>query len=214
MNIADFIKKAPFKTFEKGKILLQEGDSPKKIFAIQDGFVKVAALNENGSQQLLWIAGPCDMVPIELLFTPQGMVRFFYTAYTDIAAYEIDKTEFLEFAKSDHTLMSEIAHAMSGHYDDLLGRVHSIEQTVVRDKIMYTLYSLAKRFSAEDSVDLFSLGLRLTHQDIADMVGATRETASIELQKLRRKRLIVYNRNKLVIHIHKLSPLIVGAESV
>lgn len=210
MNAADFIKKSPFKTFEKGEILLQEGNSPKKLFALQHGFVKVSALSENGSQQLLWIAGCSDIVPTELLFSPQGAVRFFYTAYTDVAAYEIDKVEFLELAKSDHMLMSEIAHAMSDHYDDLLGRVHSVEQTVVRDKIMHTLYNLAKRFSAEDSVDLFSLGLKLTHQDIADMVGATRETVSIELQKLRRKRYIIYNRSKLVIHASKIEPLVLS----
>lgn len=211
MSIADFIKKSPFKTFAKGELLLQEGDCPKKLFAVQDGFVKVTALDDNGGESLLWIAGKYDMVPTELLFSPQGAIKFFYTAYTDVAVYEIDKAEFLDFAKNDHSLMSEIAYSMSSHYDDLLGRVCSIEQTVVRDKIMHTLYNLAKRFSAEDSVDLFSLGLKLTHQDIADMVGATRETASIELQKLRRKRLIIYNRSKLIVHTERLAPFVAGA---
>jgi CRP/FNR family transcriptional regulator len=102
----------------------------------------------------------------------------------------------------------EIAVAMSGHYDDLLHRLNSLEQTSIRGRLIHTLHYLATRFSAENAVDLFTLDLRLTHQDIAEMIGATRETTSVELQKLRLDDLISYDRSSFIVHVDRLSELL------
>jgi CRP/FNR family transcriptional regulator, anaerobic regulatory protein len=204
----EFIKSSPLQAYKKGEILIRENETPDNLLAIQRGFVKVTALSDDGTERLLWIAGRLDVVPSEALFSRGRAVRFFYTAYTDVAAYSVDKERFLDLARSNLTVMSEIAYAMSGHYDDLLGRVHSIEQSAVRGKVIHTLHGLARRFSVDDNVDLYTLGLKLTHQDIADMVGATRETVSLELQKLRREGYIKYGQNKFTVCVTKLEPLI------
>lgn len=193
--------------YKKGETLIAENETPSKLLAIQSGFVKVSALSEDGVERLLWIAGRLDMVPTEALFSRTKAVRFFYTAYTDVVVYAVDKEQFLKLARSNLHVMSEIAYAMGNHYDDLLGRVHSIEQSAVRGKIAHTLHGLARRFSAEDSVDLCELGLKLTHQDIADMVGATRETVSLELQKLRQEGYIKYGRGRFTVYAIKLEDI-------
>jgi CRP/FNR family transcriptional regulator len=208
-SFVEFIKKSPFKRFDKGEILLNEGDEPTKLFAIKQGYVKITALNNSGTQQLIWIAGSRDVVPTELIFSLGGAVRFFYTACTDLVAYEVDKAVFLESAYTNKDLMGEVAKTMGGYHDRLLRRIHATGQPIIRDKLVHTLYDLASQLDhTNNSVDLVSFGLRLTHQDLADMVGATRETVSIELHKLRLKRLISYNRRKFVVHTKKLAPLI------
>lgn len=204
VNPAEFIKSAPLRIFKKGEMLIGEGEIPASLFAVQDGFVKVSAVSEEGVERLLWIAGRLDIVPTEALFSRSKAVRFFYMAHTDVSVYVVNKEEFLNLARTNLQVMTEVAYAMSSHYDDLLGRIHSIEQSAVRSKIVHTLYDLGRRFSVDDQVDLCSLGLRLTHQDIADMVGATRETVSLELKKLRADGYIKYGRSKFIVHIPKL----------
>ena len=49
--------------------------------------------------------------------------------------------------------------------------------------------------------------LRLSHQDIAEMVGITRETAAVELHKLKRKGYIAYQRFTYYVDIAKLQKL-------
>lgn len=205
MTPIDYIKQFPVKTFEKGSILITEHVPTPEIYAIAQGFIKVSASDDTGSQKLLWIAGRYDIVPAELLFSKYAPSGFLYTALSDITAYAIPKQDFLAHAESDLAFMSEIARGMSMHYDDLLYRLRSVEQTKAQHKIALTLLHLGNRFSAESSVNFHDLGLELTHQDIADMVGMTRETTSLELGKLRKQKYIDYNRGKLTLYMEKLA---------
>lgn len=193
MNIIDYVRQFPSRPFHKGELFMSEGDVSDTVLAISQGYAKVTALDNEGNERLLWIAGRYDIIPTELFFSPLQPLRFFYTALSDGTAYTLPKQTLLAHVKTDLGMMTEIATSMSAHYDDLLGRLYSIEKATVREKLLSTLHYIAARFSADDTVDLYQLGLRLTHQDLADMIGSTRETTSLELQKLRRDGIISYD---------------------
>jgi CRP/FNR family transcriptional regulator len=201
MDIVDYVKNCPIKRLAKGEVVLSEGDVSDTLYALRSGFIKVTSLDDEGNERMLWIAGRYDIVPTERLFSRHSPLQFFYTALADSEVYQINKADFLSNAKSDVTLMSEIATSMSSHYDDLLSRVNSIGQTSVQEKLYATLQYVAKRFSAEQSVDLYKLGLHLTHKDLAEMIGSTRETTSLELQKLRQSGYIDYSRDHFIVHV-------------
>lgn len=184
---------------------MSEGDAPDNLLAIQDGFIKVTSLDDEGNERLLWIAGRHDIVPTEHLFSLDTPLDFFYTALSDGTAHDINKVRLLDYAKTNSSFMAEIAAMMSSHYDDLLQRINSIEQASVRDKLIATLRYLALRFGTGDHVDLYKLGLELTQQDFAEMIGSTRETTSVELHKLRRDGLVNYNRAGFIINLNKCS---------
>jgi len=206
MNAVDFIKQFPLKEFKKNELLLRPDESSSPIMALQTGYVKVSSYSDH--ENILWIAGRYDIAPTEQLFTTQRGLRYFYTAMTDGTAYVIDKKQFLDFAKQNHDLMSEIAGNMSTHYDDLLRRVDSIERMSVATKIMSTLLYLAERFNAGEDVDFYALGLPLTHSEIAAMIGSTRETTSLEMMKLKQKGLVSYDRTTFIVHVAKMKQLV------
>jgi CRP-like cAMP-binding protein len=203
MDTVEFVKQFPLRSFSKGEIVMCEGDVLDKLLSIQTGFIKVTSLDEAGVEHLLWIAGYGDIVPSERLFSSRNSLAFFYTALTDCTAHVINKREFLEHTRSNLSLMTDVATTMSAHYDDLLLRIDSIGQSSVHEKLLATLRYLAERFSANSVVDLHKLGLNLTHQDIADMIGSTRETTSLELQRLRQEGYISYNRAHFIIYLDK-----------
>lgn len=198
----------PVKEFDKGETLFNEGAEITKCFVVKKGYVKVVSFNENGVPQVLWIAGSGDIVPAENFFVAKTATHFFYIALTNVAVYEVDKHILIADAKEDSDVMAGIARTLANYSDTLLARLHAVEQPNVRIKILYSLYDLATRLSAKDKVDLYALGLTLTHQDIADMVGASRETTSLELMKLRSQKLLTYNRQELTVHVKKIAALI------
>ena len=205
MEIIDYIKKYPLREFRKGDILLSEGQQSARLFALVHGYIKVTSIHDDGSEKLLWIEGRYDIAPTEKLFSLSGELSFFYTALSDGSYYDIDKSEFIAKAKADPAFMAEVANSMSDHYDDLLKRVDSIGQTSIREKLVATLRYIAERFSASDQVDLFELGLKLTHSDIAAMIGSTRETTSLELHALKDAGLIDYDRTKFIVNLSKMT---------
>lgn len=118
--------------------------------------------------------------------------------------YCIKKSEFLDHAKKNADVMFQIARGLSEHYDDMLGRINAVEQSDLRSKILYVLHNLCERLDGSSVVQLDDLGLHVTHQDIADMIGSTRESASIELKKLRDQKLIDYTRSSFTIYFDKI----------
>lgn len=204
MNSVDYIKQFPLRHFRRGTVLLQRGDPRQFLMAIREGYVKVTSISDAGIERLLWVAGRYDLVPLEQLFARSTDTHYFYTALTDGSYYEVDYTNFLQTAQSDPTFMQEIARGMSEHYDDFLQRIDAIDGLTVRERLIRTLHYIAQRFSAGESVDLRAEGLGVTHQDIAAMIGSTRETTSLELAALRREGLVTYDRRCFIIHADKL----------
>lgn len=204
MDVIDYVKNCPTHLFSKGETIIGEGAVSNTLLAIRTGFVKVTSIDTQGNERMLWIAGRYDIVPTERLFSLHSPLHFFYTALSDCEVYEINKADFLQKAKADLSLITEIASSMSEHYDDLLSRINSAGQASVREKLVATLRYVAERFSADRSVDLYEIGLHLTHKDLAEMIGATRETTSLELQKLKQAGYIDYSRTHFIVHVDKI----------
>lgn len=200
MDNIDFVKAFPLRSFRKGEVLLSEGDATDTLLAVRTGYVKVSAIDNDGVQQLLWIAGRYDVVPIERMFSTRSNLRYFYTALSDGTAYQVDKQTFLTKAVDSPALMTEIARGMSQHYDELLERLQGAGRLTVRERLIAVLRYISQHFSNETTVDLYALGLRLTHQDLADMIGTTRETVSLTLGQLQKDRLVDYSRDHFTIN--------------
>lgn len=207
-DFVEALKRFPLRTFQKGETILQAGQPAHTLYAIRRGYAKVDSLSANGTQQLIWIASRYDMIPTESLFRQRGELLFFYTAMTDVEAYEIPKKTFLEMCDQNPSLVHETARALGEHYDDLLVRLRAVEQSNIHDKLIYTLHYIATRFSGEAVVRLSDCGLHFTHQDIAHMISATRETTAVELKRLKDVGLIDYSRTDFTIFVTKLEELL------
>lgn len=204
----DFMKSFPVRAFSKGESLPVTAWEKTTLYAIQTGFVKVSSYDSSGNQQFIFLKGRLDIVPSERLFSSRVSDDYFYEALTDVTAYEIEKAVFLKFAKENLLVMTEIARSMSSHYDDLLLRLRATEQTTIRSKLIHTLYQLATKLSSEQRVELHKLGLQLTHNDIAQLIGSTRETTTLELRKLKNERVIDYSRTEFTVDIEKIGELL------
>ena len=204
MDNIDFVKAFPLRPFKKGEVLLSEGDAAHRLLAVQTGYIKVSAIEADGSQQLLWIAGRYDVVPVERMFSSRTNLRYFYTALSDGTAYHVDKQTFLDKAADSPALMAEVARGISQHYDELLERLQGAGHLTVRDRLVAVLRYVTEHFSSDVNVDLYELGLRLTHQDLASMIGTTRETVSLALGQLMHDGIVDYSRDHFRVHTDQL----------
>jgi CRP/FNR family cyclic AMP-dependent transcriptional regulator len=73
----------------------------------------------------------------------------------------------------------------------------------VRARLAGILFKLARSFGRRDRQGLV-ITARITHQDLADYIGASRETVSLTLAEMRRKKLIRMNVRRFVVPDLKL----------
>jgi CRP-like cAMP-binding protein len=204
MDIVTYIQRFPIREFRRGELLLQKGDPATELMAIREGFIKVTSISAAGIERLIWIAGRYDIAPTEQLFSKHSEARFFYTALTDGYYYAVDKKQLLAAANEEPAIMSEIAKNMSLHYDDFLQRIDAADSATVKERLIRTLCYLAERLDASSVVDLYSHGLKLSHKELSEMIGSSRETTSLMLAELRKDELIEYSRQKLTVYTDKL----------
>lgn len=206
MDIIDFVKAFPMRKFTKDELLLASGDPSDTFFAVRDGFIKATTTDDSGRKRLLWVAGRYDIIPLERFFTHK-ILQYDYVGHGEGSAYVIQKKDLHRLIKERPQIAVEIAHGLSEHFDDVSERLSAVGQADVRSKLLHMLYNLAVKFSSADLVELHAVGLNLTHQDLADMVGASREVVSVELNKARKAGYINYSRSTFSIDVAKIRDL-------
>lgn len=186
-------------TFDKDELLLASGDESDTFFAIREGFIKVTSTEESGRQRLLWIAGRYDITPLERFFTRRTL-QYDYVGFGPGSAYVIAKQDLHDALVSSPSMAVDIARGLSEHFDDVSERLSAIGQADVRRKLLHIAYGLATKFSSAEIVPMHELGLKLTHQDLADMIGASREVVSVELSKARTEGFVDYSRSTFTVN--------------
>lgn len=209
-EIATFVQSQPTKKFAKDSILVYQGEVPRAMYAIRSGFVKIYDLSSDGNEQMIGLAGKYDFIPSELLFSKDTAAQFFYAAFTPVEVYVVNKTDLSERIRSDTEALYAIVQTVSAKYHGLRHHLTAVQKPKAREKVVYVLYFLALYFVVGEQAQQMQPGQRvreslqkvaipLTQQDIANLVGITRETAAHELKQLKNEGFITYNKSAFFI---------------
>jgi len=168
------------KSFAKNAILVSEGDPSDLFYLILKGQVKVFVSDEKGKEVLLNIQGPGEHF---------GEIAIIDAAPRSASVMTIGPCQIAVVSKQgfERCLIEHPELAMS-LIRNLVKRIRSLTDQVkglalldVYGRIAQTLTSLSKEHNGQ-----MVIAQRLTHQDIANMVGASREMVSRILKDLSR----------------------------
>ncbi|HEY6934621.1 MAG TPA: Crp/Fnr family transcriptional regulator [Marmoricola sp.] len=160
----------------RGEVLFHEGDSGDKLYIVTDGKIKLGRTSSDGRENLLAIMGPGQMFGELSLFDP-GPRSATVTAITD--------TSFLSLSHEDMMRWLDGRPAVAlGLLSQLAGRLRRSNDVVadlvfsdVPGRVAKQLLELADRFgrTADDGVHVHH---DLTQEELAQLVGASRETVN------------------------------------
>jgi CRP/FNR family cyclic AMP-dependent transcriptional regulator len=206
-ELAAFVRSQPVKKFTKDCILTYQGELPTALYAIRSGYVKIYDISSDGNEQFLGLAGKHDFIPSEILFSNLRAAQFFYAAYTPVEVYKVDRVEFVDRVRRDAEALYKIVETITEKYHNQMHHLTAVQKPKAREKIIYVLHFLATHFMEGTSVAANQVPLPLTQQDIANLVGVTRETAAHELKALKNEGYIEYSKTAFYID-DKLANLI------
>jgi CRP/FNR family transcriptional regulator len=204
-EVIRFVRSQPQRLFKKGEILVYQGDEPEALYGIISGFVKAHDVSKDGIEQFIWLAKHRDVIPLEWLFALTKKSPFFYTAFTDVTAYMIDKQQFLDVIKDKSDALLVIAEAISTKYSHIAQHLNAAQKPRAREKLMHLLNFIAMRFTQADPDGMERVEVPFTHQDIASLLGLTRETTTLALHRLKDEGYVSYDKNRFYIDRKKLS---------
>ncbi len=193
--------------YAKKRTILFQGEIPRGAMILEAGLVKVYGITTGGDQRTVTLLSAGDIFPVECVFDKSRVSLYYYEALTDCTVLSMPKLEFLSALQKNDELREQVFQSYMAHYTSATMHIYALEHSHAQEKLVYILQYLVARFGEKQSDGLVKIELRLSHQDIAEMVGLTRETTAVELHRLKDKGLIDYQRFAYYVNV----PLLVQA---
>ena len=203
-----FLKRFPVRAMKKGWPLLYQGEVPRTAFVVKSGLVKIYDINANGEEKVITFTDGNGLLPVEWVFNKSPVSLYYCDAFTDCELFAVPRQELNEFLQSTESLLRFTLNRYLNLYVGAMLHISALEQTKAAEKLLRILQWLSLRFGKEIRPGVFKIDIRLTHQDLAHMIGMTRETTAVELGKLRKQRVINYQNQRYVLDTEKMRSML------
>ncbi len=184
------------KTFQKGEIINHEGQGCESVFVVVEGKVKLCRTSSAGREQVLEMLDRCDTCACN-----PGAANW----TCPMTAQAATPCKILYFPRADYARLVEqntkFSRQMSMLFAQRLQRFSALIEQVSLDDVhkrlaKFLLDMLAKNKKAANEKVLF---IPFTRQDLAERLGAARETVARHLSQLRKQKLIDIKPYQIII---------------
>lgn len=184
--------------YPEDAILFVERQDPRGIFVICKGTVKLSVSAPNGKTMIVKIAEPGEVLGLSA--TVSGKPYEVTAVTIDPCQINFVKREdFLRFLKNDVQVCFKVAEQLSEKYHNVCNEIRSLGLShSAAEKLAKLLLEWSAK-SGESSKPEPRLKLRLTHEEIAQMIGTSRETVTRLLADLKKHQILITRGSTLVI---------------
>ncbi|HEY3998894.1 MAG TPA: Crp/Fnr family transcriptional regulator [Candidatus Xenobia bacterium] len=168
--------------FRKGEVLFHEGDPGDTLYILVAGAIKVYRVTEEGWEKTIHLAGEGDFLGEMSLLdgAPRSATAECLDQTTCIC---IGRQDFQNLLDKNPKLSRTILEDMCKRLRATTGELVDVSFKDARFRLVKLLASLAERYGRPDDGGQVQIKLRLTHQDLANMISSKRETVTRILQE-------------------------------
>ncbi len=185
-----------------------EGEDAKHVYLLLSGVAKLSFLNA-AERILVSLVGPGEIFGVSSLL-PTAKRPFRCEAFSDCLVGITSPRAFVD-ATLDVRLenLSRVLDVTVGRWWAMLLRYTNFLRLALRERLAGALLELGAKFGAEDARGRL-LTLKLTHADLAELVGASRQRITEQLNEFERSGVIIRDGRRLIIVPRRLLALIQG----
>lgn len=179
------------------QVIYLPGDRAQGVFVVAQGRVKISKVTRDGKELTLAYRTAGDFFG-EPCLLEGGPREEMAEAMEPTVAVEIDRETLDEILRTSGQTAYRFVRALIARRKDLETRVEQLIFKDVGAKLAELLLELADGHGIQDQRGTV-IGLKITHQEMANLIGSTRETVSLTLSQFKRKGLIQTEGRKVII---------------
>lgn len=199
------LRQATSVQMDKGGLLFRAGSSAEQVYFLESGRIKIYHLTNSGREVLLWLCFPSEIF---------GLAEVCHDGESRVYAEACTRSEVLCVRLADfESFLAQRPDAARLVNDVLAWRLRSLGQVVqglvadgVHERLAHLILRLAASHGRRTHQGSTVLDIRLTHQELANMIGTTRQSVTTALNDLRRLGALDYDADRR-LHIHNESLL-------
>lgn len=192
------------RTYKKGSTIYFSSSDVQQIFFLKQGKVKLFKTDPSGKELVYAVLK--DKESFGSLSPINGAAsNEIAQAMEDTMCCVIDKKVFSSFIKDKPSIVLRLNKMLGLKIHELEMLVEQLTFKTVMERMVYLLLKLNKKFGVHFNGG-WMINISLTHNDIASMIGSTRESTTLALNKLKSLGLIDSRKKKIILpDLEKLS---------
>lgn len=196
-GLPSFLQASHLKRYPAKASIIREGDESKSLYYILSGSVSVSVIDAEGHEIVLSYLNPGEFFGELGLFERAGRRSANVVARTDCALAEIDYKAFRRIAARAVELVWMLAAQLAARLQKTNAKVRSLAFVDTAGRVSRTLLELTKEPHAMRHPQ--GMQIRTTRQEIARIVGCSREMVGRVLKELEARGLISVHGKTIII---------------
>lgn len=188
---------AQARSFKRGEVVFHKGDPGEAMFMILEGQVKIVLPSEGGEEALLGVLDRGDFFgELSLIDGRSRSATIVATELTETLVLHRDSL--LRLVRTSPEVAIDLLRTLSQRLRETDEFIEDAVFLDVPGRVAKKLLELAETYG-EPAPRGIVIGLRLTQQELAEMVGATRESVNKHLRSYRERGIIDVDRQRIII---------------
>jgi len=181
---------ARVRTIERGATIFAKGDPGASLFAILEGQVKVISFSAQGKYAVFNVLSAGDIFG-EIALLDGGERTADVITITDCKLLVIERRDFLPLVHSRPDVAQKLIEVLCGRLRNTSRQVEEVMFLDLSTKLARTLLRLAETAGSQR--------IALTQTEIAQIIGASRESTNKQLRDWENLKLIQLERGEIVL---------------
>jgi CRP/FNR family cyclic AMP-dependent transcriptional regulator len=184
-------------SYPKGATLFVEGQSPRGVFILCNGRVKLSTSSADGRTLILRISEPGEVLGLPATVTGKPY-ELTAEVIEPTQANFISRQDFLLFLREHGEAALRVAQQLGETYHSAIAEMRTIGLShSAGEKLARFLLELSANHG--EGKGEVKLTLTLTHEEIAQMIGASRETVTRLFAEFKKRQLLQVKGSTLII---------------
>jgi len=179
------------------QVIYLPGDPGQAVFFVNGGRVKISKVTRDGKELTLAYRGPGEVFG-ELVMIDGGPREEMAEAMENALITELERGEFERLVQKEGMIGYRLAKTIAQRRREVENKIEQLIFKDVNAKLAELLLRLATEYGIEDSRGTL-VSLKITHQEMANLIGSTRETVSLTLSQFKRRGLIQTDGRKVIL---------------
>lgn len=187
-------------SYKKGQSIFGEGLYPRGLYCVSEGKIKITQLGIDGKEQIVHLAKVADVMGYRAILSGDKY-SCSAVALEDSLLCFIPKDVFFSLVEKNSKLAFQVIHLFSKELKEAENKITNTAQRPVKERIAQCLLLLKERYGFKK--DGCTINVIITREEIANISGTTRETATRVLFGLKDDQIIDLSGKKIKILKHK-----------
>jgi CRP-like cAMP-binding protein len=206
-GIHKLFKDGRHKLYPKNQLIHYAGDQLSNIYMVDSGFIKAYTILDSGDTRTILLLGPGDIFPLSFSSSMDWenyRIQYFYQTLCDTDLISLSSVELKDHIDNDKESMNIYMNYMAASNEAALSQLEVMKNKKAIDKLEMMLPYLISKVGRRLRPNVYQLQIKLSHQEIADLSGVTRETTTTLVKELEKAGVINQSKEAWIINTKKL----------